>query len=108
MTTSNKVKIIDIAETISNNLAFRQSVNDLFKHIKKMEESTIKIDFSDATFMSNSFAHQYLLNKRKSKKHISELNTPQNIRQMFDLVEKRKTKPKKISNIKPTVLEVAV
>ncbi len=108
MTMSNKVKIIDIAEDISNNLAFRQSANEFVEHLNKLKENEIVIDFSKVTFMTSSFAHQYLLNKKKSKKDISEANIPSTIQQMFELVEKRKNTPKKISNNKPPILEVAV
>lgn len=108
MTTSNKTKIIDIAEKISTNLAFRQSADDFYHNINKLKDSKIAVDFSAVTFMTSSFAHQYLLNKRKSEKHITETNIPPNIHQMFELVEKRKNKPKNISDIAPKILEVAV
>ena len=98
MTTLNSEKIVYLAEHISQNLAFRHSSDDLFNYINNLEDSNIIIDFSEIKFMSSSFAHQYLINKKATKKNITESNKTSDVIQMFELVERRRSKLKETSN----------
>ncbi len=106
MTTSASKKLLPLAEQISHNLAFRQSADDLFDYIDALEESKIIIDFSNITFMSSSFAHQYILNRKSSKKDITENNVTKQAMQMFELVERRRSKAR-VSNKSPDIVEAA-
>lgn len=90
---------------VSYNLAFRQSANDLFDYINSLKESSIKLDFSDVNTISGSFAHQYMIHKRDSKKQISESNMASQIKKMFDVVRSRKERPELFIE-PPRVIEV--
>jgi len=104
MSTSDK--IIMISERVSNDLALRDIADALFDDIESLKESEIVIDFSEVTSITRSFAHQYSLRKKSSKKNISEINMPTNIRKMFDIVENKyeKTKLIEIGSVKPIVV----
>jgi len=104
MSTSNKT--IFISEEVSNDLALRDIADALFEDIESLPESEVVIDFSGVTTITRSFAHQYSLRKKSSKKDISEVNMPTNIRKMFDIVENKyeKTKLIEIGSVKPIVV----
>ncbi len=106
MNTSSE-KVLPLAKLIAENLAFRQSAKELFDRINQMEESTIVFDFSEVTFMTSSFAHQYVVDKKKSRKKILEKNVPANIKPMFVLARKRESTPKRTVTKTPKVLELA-
>ena len=97
MTMLNNKKIIILSNIISNNLAFRDTADDLFNYINKLEESSIIIDFSNIQSITASFAHQYMINKEKSQKNIIERNIPNNIIKMFEFIENRRVKIRKIA-----------
>jgi len=89
MTSSkNKQNKIQIARVISKNLLFRDSANELFDSINNSEAPEIVIDFNSVQSITRSFAHQYLINKEKSKKNIINVNIPPTIKTMFELIGK--------------------
>ena len=104
MSTSDK--IIIISEKVSKDLALRDIADALFDDIESLTESAVVIDFSEVTSIARSVAHQYSLRKKSSKKAISEINMPINIRKMFDIVENKyeKTKLIEIGSVKPIVV----
>ena len=106
MTTLNSEKAVYLAERISQNLAFRHSADDLFNYINNLEESNIIVDFSEIKFVSGSFAHQYLINKKATPKDVTETNKTFNIIQMFELVERRNSKLRETNNELYKVLKV--
>jgi len=77
---------LSLQEQVSSNLALRYSVDDLFEYINSLDESRIVLDFSGIESITRSFAHQYVINKSRSKKQIYEQNVPSYIKPMFDLV----------------------
>lgn len=106
MTTLSSEIVLQLAEFISENLAFRDSVDNLFSYIASLEETNIIIDFLGIKSITGSFAHQYIINKKRAKKHITERNIPLDVKKMFELVERRKSKPRKISTEPIEVLDV--
>lgn len=107
MTTLNSEKeVVYLAEHISENLAFRHSADDLFNYINNLEESNLIIDFSEVKFVSSSFAHQYLINKKATQKDVTEINKTFNIIQMFEVVERRNSKLRETNNEHYKVLKV--
>lgn len=103
---STSYKIIMIYEKVSKDLALRDIADALFDDIESLTESEAVIDFSEVTSITRSFAHQYSLRKKYSKKIISEINMPTNIQKMFDIVENKykKTKLIEIGSVKPIVV----
>jgi hypothetical protein len=82
------MRIVDITNIISDYLGLRYSAKQLFDYLKPLPESELTIDFTDVVFISRSFAHEYLTQKEKSKKHINEINVPKEINKMFQVVER--------------------
>ena len=89
MTTSNdREKKIKLEKIISKNLIFRDTANKLFDNIDNFNATIIFIDFNKIQSITRSFAHQYLINKRKSKKNIIDVNISPDVQNMFKLIEK--------------------
>jgi hypothetical protein len=103
MTMLNNQVTLPLREQISSNLAFRHSVDDLFDYINSLSETRIVVDFSGIESISRSFAHQYIINKEKSDKIIVECNTPLNIKPMFDLVERQRSRKSLAPSFDPTL-----
>ncbi len=57
--------VLQLAEFISENLAFRDSIDNLFSYIASLEKTNIIIDFLGIKSITGSFAHQYIINKKK-------------------------------------------
>jgi len=106
MTTLSSEIVLQLAEHIFENLAFRDSVDNLFSHIASLEETNIIIDFLGIKSITGSFAHQYIINKKKAIKHLTERNMPLDVKKMFELVERRNLKPREISTEPIEVLDV--
>ncbi|VVB64795.1 Uncharacterised protein [uncultured archaeon] len=88
MIISNETRL-SMRERISSNLALRHSADVLFDYINSLDESRIIINFSGIESITRSFAHQYAVNKIKSKKQIVECDIPPKIKPMFELVERQ-------------------
>ena len=82
--------VLPLQRHVSNNLALRQSADDLFDFMNRLTESKIIIDFTGIESITRSFAHQYILNKAESKKEILECNIPHEIKPMFELVKRQR------------------
>jgi len=94
-------KKIEIAEVLSPRLGFRDSAKDFFHMINQLPADTVEIDFTDVKFMSRSFAHEYIQEKKKSRKIILESNVSENVYAMFQAVKKSIRDPHKLK-IKPS------
>ena len=75
-------------DVLSEDLAFRHNVDDLFRALHQSNFTEFYIDFSRIESISRSFAHQYLKMKKQSNLRITERNIPPIIQQMFDYVTK--------------------
>jgi hypothetical protein len=95
-----KSKKIRIGEVIAPKLGFRDSAVDFFKEIESISADEIEIDFTGVTFISRSFAHEYIMQKKRSNKEIKEINMSESIEKMFKIVLNSKNRNKKI-NITP-------
>jgi hypothetical protein len=93
---SMSINII-IKDLISKDLVLRDTAQSFFKKLEMENEKDITIDFTDIRSISRSFSHEYLLQKDKSSKHISEKNIPENIEKMFNVVKRTSNKPKLIT-----------
>ncbi len=87
-TSNNKQRKIQLTKFISKNLIFRDSANELFNYINNFDAPEIIIDFHKIQSITRSFAQQYLINKEKSNKIITNINIASNIKNMFDLIGK--------------------
>lgn len=79
---------INIVECISKNLGMNSSARALFEEINNSPANIIKIDFSNVLVMSRSFTQEYLSQKFYTDKQIIEVNVPNDVKLMFDVVKK--------------------
>ena len=87
MSTSKiKEQRIQLAKFVSQNLLFRNSADELFEYINKIEPNNIIIDFNKVQSITRAFTHQYLLNKKKSKKKITDINISPHVQNMFEII----------------------
>lgn len=90
---SEKISRIRIKDAISSDLALRDSANSFFDLIESKKFSDdIQVDFSDIKSISRSFAHQYLQRKSACKKEVEEINVPENISKMFEIIKNQDEK----------------
>lgn len=82
-----------IAEVVSSDLAMRRSADTFFDHLEKMRSEELVVDFSGVRSISRSFAHEYLLRKRTSRKRIIEQNVPADVSKMMAII--RNASPRK-------------
>lgn len=83
---------IRIREQISVDLALRDSASALFNRFELLSTKEVIIDFKGVKSISRSFAHEYITKKKNSSKNILEINIPENVRKMFDVVKHPKEK----------------
>lgn len=95
-----------IKDVISKDLALRDTAQILFQKLEQQDKKDVTIDFADIRSISRSFAHEYLLQKEKSTKKITEVNIPQNIQKMFDIVNKTSTKPRLLEYSQASIMSL--
>ncbi len=109
---NNYCYVVKITDKISKHLGLRNVCDDFMDYIESLEADNITIDFEGVVTISRSFAHQYIIRKRKSKKIINEINLADNIKKMFDIVKESidNPKPKRpiidFSNVKVTYVNI--
>lgn len=87
-----KIKTIGIGVLVSKNLATRKAADIFFDKIDSLVTDKIDIDFDSVSFMSRSFADEYLQRKKCSKKIIEEKNLSEYIKNIFKSVSKESKK----------------
>ncbi|MDV0446457.1 hypothetical protein MsAg5_02960 [Methanosarcinaceae archaeon Ag5] len=81
-------KIINIGSEIAPVLSIRKSAADLFDEFESFPADEILVDFKDVNFMSRAFAHEYVVQKRKSSKNISEIHLSEDAQKMIEIVSR--------------------
>ena len=84
---AEKVKIIRLDKIIAKDLTLRESADELFKVLNSSKENKIIVDFSKIEFMSRAFADEYLNEKQKTTKSITEKNLKTNVKKMLSIVK---------------------
>ncbi|MDG7037371.1 MAG: hypothetical protein JRN53_02980 [Nitrososphaerota archaeon] len=97
----NAYRRVSINEAVAPNLILRQNADDFFDEMERDNISAVIIDFAGVTSISRSFAHQYLLRKGISPKAVKEINVPQNIERMFNLVKRASSLPPSRRRVSP-------
>jgi hypothetical protein len=77
---------VNIAEAVSPVLGIRLSATKFFDKLESEQNEEVEIDFKDVEFISRSFAHEYLKKKQIISKKIHEVNLPQNVEEMLEVV----------------------
>ncbi|MEI6796460.1 MAG: DUF4325 domain-containing protein [Methanomassiliicoccales archaeon] len=99
---SERAITVDISSILSPDLAIRDAAIDLFKEFEKMVGAEIEVDFSGVKFITRSFAHEYWVQKQRTKKNICETNVPTSILNMLNLVKipREKERLPELSNLR--------
>jgi hypothetical protein len=80
---------VSIAHEIAPNLMLRAIADRFFDKLEQIPAANITLDFTGVESVSRSFAHQYVLRRNKTRKHIEEVNIDTNISRMLKLVEQQ-------------------
>lgn len=88
--------VVSISDAVSHNLASKQSAKDFYKgYLSKIMVHSIIIDFRNAQTIDYSFACQYWICKKYSKKTIREINVCPHICQTLEVAKNDINFPKK-------------
>jgi hypothetical protein len=81
----------------TNELLLRGWADSLFTELEKSRQKEIVLDFSEISFISRSFAHEYLMQKKSFKKTLKEINLNESVSRMMSIAfrGKQKTNSKK-------------
>jgi uncharacterized protein DUF4325 len=85
---NQNAKIVRVSEAIAPDLMLRVVAEAFFDEIERSEAKTLILDFTGVRSVSRSFAHQYAIRKKTSKKHLIEANASQEMARMFELVNR--------------------
>ena len=88
-TASEPPVVLEPSAELGPMLVLREAAVTFFARLDASRSSSIIIDFSGTRFMSRSFAHEYLVRRSASRKHIQERNEPEEVRRMIALVERQ-------------------
>jgi hypothetical protein len=89
MTAMIAIHVIFIRDFISEDLEIKRSaVTFVKKVIEGTPSDVIIIDFSNVKSITPEFAHHYLMNKRKIKKDIHEVNLPSHVESIIIKAQK--------------------
>lgn len=91
--------MIEIKDKVSTDLALRHVADSFFNELEQIPGHEIAISFFGIHSISRSFAHQYMVRKRKSPKSIKEFNMPVNVEKMFNLVNNTSNKKEAILDL---------
>lgn len=84
-----EVEKIHLVDLFTTNLGMNSSAKLLFEKLNSNENNCFELDFAGVKFMSMSFTQEYIYQKCKSNKKISEINLSDEISQTLQLVSKR-------------------
>lgn len=76
---------INLEEKFSKKLGVGPTAKMLFQEINQYSFATL--DFNNIEFVSRSFAQEYIFQKHNSSVKIDEINMPDSIKQLLEVVE---------------------
>ena len=79
---------ISIKKEINSSLELNTSASDFLDKIDKLPDDYIEVDFEGITFVSRGFAQIYYSKKSKMDKNIVEVNVPEEIKPLFEIIER--------------------
>lgn len=86
MKETEKINLVDL---FTSNLSMNSSAKILFEKLNSDETNCFELDFEGVKFMSMTFTQEYLYQKCRSDKKISEINLSDEVSQTLNLVSKR-------------------
>ncbi|MDE1837958.1 MAG: hypothetical protein KGJ23_15255 [Euryarchaeota archaeon] len=90
MTPPKAPRVLKVADAVGPMLVLRETAASFFSKVNSTPSPTVVVDFSGTTFMSRSFAHEYLVRKAASRKSVHQRNVPEEARRMLALVREQR------------------
>ena len=78
---------IFLEKGIDPDLGSRNKIEELFKNISS-DVSKVVMNFTGVKFMGRSFAQEYLNQKNKASFEVVEVNVPDDVQKLFDIILK--------------------
>lgn len=78
---------IFLEKEIDPDLGSRNKIEELFKNISS-DVSKVVMNFTGVKFMGRSFAQEYLNQKNKASFEVVEVNVPDDVQKLFDVILK--------------------
>ena len=76
---------IMLTKEIDSDLGSRNKIEELYINIDK-NVSKVVMNFSGVEFMGRSFAQEYLNQKNKASFEVVEVNMPEDVQMLFDII----------------------
>ncbi|MBQ2651937.1 MAG: hypothetical protein IJF83_00125 [Methanobrevibacter sp.] len=83
------VQKVMIKDEINSSLEMNTAADDFLNKVNEIEDDEILIDFTGIVFISRSFAQAYFSKKNKLGKNIDEINVPDEVKPLLDLIKKK-------------------
>lgn len=83
------VQTVLIKEEINSSLEMNTAADDFLNQVNEIKDDEILIDFTGIVFISRSFAQSYFSKKNKLNKQIDEINVPDEVKPLMDLIKKK-------------------
>lgn len=83
------VEVVRIKEEINSSLEMNTAADDFLNKVNELDDNEILIDFTGIVFISRSFAQSYFSKKNKLDKNIDEINVPDDVKPLVDLIKKK-------------------
>ena len=78
---------IFLEKEIDSDLGSRNKIEELYNNISS-DVSKVVMNFTGVKFMGRSFAQEYLNQKNKATFEIVEVNVPEDVQKLFDIILK--------------------
>lgn len=82
----SEIEII-LSQQINPDLGSRKKIEELYRNIDD-DVSKVVMNFEGVEFMGRSFAQEYLNQKNKAKFEVIEINMPDDVDRMFNMILK--------------------
>lgn len=83
------VQKVMIKDEINSSLEMNTAADDFLNQVNEIDDNEILIDFTGIVFISRSFAQAYFSKKNKLDKNIDEINVPDEVKPLMDLIKKK-------------------
>lgn len=94
-----------MSERIHECLALRPAASSLFKDAA-FQNGDVVADFDGIRFVSRGFAQEYLACKSRQRHSVTEVNMPEVVEKMFEVVKNAKPRAPVLRHIKAITMKV--
>lgn len=83
------VQTVMIKDEINPSLEMNTAADDFLNQVNEIDDDEILVDFTGIVFISRSFAQSYFSKKNKLDKKIDEINVPDEVKPLVELIKKK-------------------